>query len=217
MFLGLAGAAGAAIAAWDYLNGSVKSPASPSTTNEPTPEKDQDKEPADAIPQNPVAAAAPIPPEDPEKDDGLQSTTVRPSKEDIQKLVDEHSDKKGAPLTTEAANKIVDETQPSGTKATIVGQNVAGPDIIYEDANGDRVTSVEVKTGANVDRAEEAVRRALDKNDTPDIVALSIPSDADIPRLMGKLSAIRPTDKIGKRIVAVDSNGNILIELQPVP
>jgi len=29
-----------------------------------------------------------------------------------------------------------DETQPQGTKATIVGKNVAGPDIIYEDANG---------------------------------------------------------------------------------
>ncbi len=192
--------------------------ASPSTTTEPTQEKDQDKTAAETSPQDSVAAAAPIPPEDPENKDASQSpATVRPSEEDIQKLVDEHSDKKGASLTTEAANKIVDETQPSGTKATVVGQNVAGPDIIYEDANGDRVTSVEVKTADNLDRAEEAARRALKKEDSPDIVALQISGDTDISRLMGKLNALDQRYTSGKSILAVDPDGNVLIKLQPFP
>jgi hypothetical protein len=43
-----------------------------------------------------------------------------------------------------AARTIVDATQPEGTKATIVGKDVTGPDIIYEDANGARVSTVQV-------------------------------------------------------------------------
>ena len=192
--------------------------ASPSTTNEPAQEKDQDKTAAEASRQDSVAAAAPIPPEDPENKDASQSpATVRPSKEDIQKLVDEHSDKKGLKLTTEAANKIVDETQPSGTKAAIVGKNVSGPDIIYEDTNGARVTSVEVKTAKTLDRAEASVRDALRKDDKPDIVALQIRSDSDIPRLIGKLRNLDRPDTAGRSLVVVDTDGNLLLKLQPFP
>ena len=170
--------------------------------------------------EQPATAASPAIPPDDEPDDEKETKdnkTIRPSAEDIQKLVDEHSDKKGAPLTTEAANKIVDETQPSGTKATVVGQNVAGPDIIYEDTNGDRVTSVEVKTADNLDRAEEAARRALKKQDSPDIVALQISGDTDISRLMGKLNALDQRYTSGKSTLAVDPDGNVLIKLQPFP
>ena len=91
------------------------------------------------------------------------------------------------PLTTNAANAILDETQPQGTKATIVGKNVAGPDIIYEDANGAPVTSVEVKTAKNLDAAEAATKRALDKNSALDVVALQAPKDMDILRFTGKI------------------------------
>ena len=102
------------------------------------------KEPASSVnaadvKRSRATSAAPAPP--PEDEPGNRKETkdmktIRPSAEDIQRLIVEHSDPKGLPLTTNAANAILDETQPQGTKATIVGKNVAGPDIIYEDANG---------------------------------------------------------------------------------
>jgi hypothetical protein len=150
---------------------------------------DQTPSPSAQAGQPATAASPAIPPDDQRgnEKETKDNKTIRPSAEDIQRLVDEHSDRKGLSLTTKAGNAIVDETQPPGTKATIVGKNVAGHDVIYEDANGDRVGSAEAKAASNVDRAEEAVRRALDKIDTPDIVALSIPSDTDIPSTDGEI------------------------------
>ena len=183
--------------------------------------KPGDRTPSPPAPvERPAAASSPaIPPDDEpgDKEETKDNKTIRPSAEDIQKLVDEHSDKKGLKLTAEAANKILDETQPSGTKTTIVGKNVAGPDIVYEDANGARVTSVEVKTAKTLDRAEASVRDALRKEDKPDIVALQIRPDSDIPRLIGKLRNLDRLDTAGRSLVAVDPDGNILLKLQPFP
>jgi hypothetical protein len=216
--------------AYNHASASSEPPVQPSTSDEPEKDKSEresrfrgdnlgpamDGPPND--PDKPPAAAPAVPPTDSKTEDSPKySTTVGPSKEDIQKLVDEHSDKKGQPLTTEAANAIVEETQPSGTKAAIVGKNVAGPDIIYEDASGDRVTSVEVKTAKTLDRAEASVRDALRKDDKPDIVALQIRSDSDIPRLIGKLRNLDRRDTAGRSVLAVDPDGNILFKLQPFP
>jgi hypothetical protein len=140
--------------------------------------------------------------------------TIRPTDAELQPLVDEHSPKDGLPLTMNAARAIVDATQPERTKATIVGENDPRPDVLFDDANGARVASVEVKTAANADRAEERVLDALKKQDSPDVVALQVPSDTDISRLKGKLNAINPSKTAGKSILAVDPTGKILIELQ---
>jgi hypothetical protein len=183
------------------------------------------KEPASSdnaadVKRSRATSAAPAPP--PEDEPGNRKETkdmktIRPSAEDIQRLMVEHSDPKGLPLTTNAANAILDETQPQGTKATIVGKNVAGPDIIYEDANGAPVTSVEVKTAKNLDAAEAATKRALDKNSALDVVALQAPKDMDILRFTGKIRNLSQSKKAGRSILVVDQDGKLLLPLQPFP
>ena len=144
--------------------------------------------------------------------------TIRPSKADLQRLVDEHSDPKGLPLTPEAAKEIINATQPEGTNATIVGKNVQGSDVLYTDANGETVTGVQVKTAKNLKQAEAAVREDLGSEEPSPIIALQIPADTSIPRLLGKLRNNFPNDDTSRTsILAIDPQGNILIELQPFP
>jgi hypothetical protein len=203
----------------DALDRHISGNEPPSPPSSKPRNENEDNPPAPPVSQTPAAAPASPPPEEPDErgEDRAPNPTIRPSPEDIERLVEEHSDKKGLPLTRKAAERVIEETQPEGTKAVIVGKNVPGPDIIYEDASRMRVGTVEVRTAKNVDRAEDAVRTALDKRDSPSIVALQVPSGTDVPRMMGKLRNFDVRRTIGKAILAVDRDGNVLIPLQPLP
>ena len=154
-----------------------QTPVSPSTSDEPEKDGKPDREPRfrgdnlgpamDEPPPNDPDKPPPAPMVPPQTGSATQRPavpkTIRPTDAELQPLVDEHSPKDGLPLTMNAARAIVDATQPERRKATIVGENDPRPDILFDDANGARVASVEVKTAANADRAEERVLDALKK------------------------------------------------------
>lgn len=102
--------------------------------------------------------------------------------------MDEHSAKNGLPLTTKAAERIVEETQPEGTKATIVGKNDPRPDIIYQDA---------------------AAQRLIDK------ILVEVFGGQVVEFVFGQEERIER--RLGKSLLAVDPQGNILLKLQPFP
>jgi len=79
------------------------------------------------------------------------------------------------------------------------------------------VTSVEVKTAKNLDAAEAATKRALDKNSALDVVALQAPKDMDILRFTGKIRNLSQSKKAGRSILVVDQDGKLLLPLQPFP
>jgi hypothetical protein len=217
--------------AYNHASASSEPPVQPSTSDEPEKDKSEresrfrgdnlgpamDGPPND--PDKPPAAAPAVPPTDSGTEDSPKvRETVRPTDAELQRLVDEHSDPKGLPLTMPAARTIVDATQPEGTNATIVGKNVQGSDVFYTDANGNGVTGVQVKTASNLDAAEAAVRQDLRSEEPSPIIALEIPADTSIPRLLGKLQKnFRDYDTSRTSVFAVDPSGNVLIELQPFP
>ena len=212
-------------------NGS-QTPVSPSTSDEPEKDGKPDREPRfrgdnlgpeldkpGALPPNDPDKPPPAPVIPPGSGGATQRPavpeTIHPTDAELQPLVDEHKPDQGLPLTMAAARTIIDATQPAGTKAIIVGKDVPGPDIIYEDANGARVTTVQVKTAKNLDRAEDAARYAVSDKYSGDLVALQVPSDTDIPRLMGKLRGLNSMNTNGRFILIVDPNGKLLVKSQP--
>lgn len=167
-----------------------------------------------------------------EKADGAHGTgsTVPPTPADIDRLVAEHSqDKASPPLTHAAANSIVAQTQPPGTKAKIAGQGVEGPDIVYSDiCTKMEVDTVQVKSIMGFRGFDKELSDELDlDNPKPSrIIAFQVPENTNVSKWMGRYWGNRIKDNPSgwhvkaamhahMEVLIVDPYGKML-ERQPV-
>ena len=156
--------------------------------------------------------------------------TIPPTEEDFRRLVAEHGrDRNSPPLTDAAARSIVALTQPAGTRAEVVGENVEGPDILYRNDCGTTIDTVQVKSVKGWNGFLRSVAGQLDKANlsASRILAVQVPADTDPSQWLARYWGIKRKDNpegwhiagsrhAAREILIVDGGGRVLLPRQPV-
>lgn len=119
------------------------------------------------------------------------------SKEEVAELIAEHSKQvksaaNASPLTQDGAKSILNEINPPGTTAKVMGDNAVGPDIhIINSANGELVATVQVKSVAGsrgfASQIKGDLKKALGPQGGSEVIAVQVPVGSNLAQLLGKL------------------------------
>jgi filamentous hemagglutinin len=147
-----------------------------------------------------------------------------PSNIETQSLIAEHSKQNVAPLTQAGVNTIYDNVIPNGTYAKVAGDNVAGPDVfVYSQHAGVVVDTIQFKAASGLRSVENNIKDDLKKplsyTQGSNIIAVQVPAGGEASnalRLQNKLGNISRSSAGNRQIIIVDSNGKLLIPLQPL-
>jgi len=124
-----------------------------------------------------------------------------PTQDHLDSLVREHSKSNPVPLTHAGARAIFEQTQPPGTWVRVAGDNVAGPDILYHDAeSGAEVPEAhtDVKAISSLRAFDKRVKKALKDQPPSPVIAVQVPTGTDAARLMGRLHSNYSTLDVSK-------------------
>lgn len=141
---------------------------------------------------------------------------LKPTQSDIDSLVAEHSKSNSSPLTDAGAKAILAHSQPPSTTVLVAGDNVKGPDVIY--STGETETHLQIKSVANPRKFEAQIRREVSRPGSSSVIGVQVPVGTSADQLMGKLrNNFSDGTVLGRSVIAVDSEGKVVIPMQPFP